>query len=127
MMPTTCHGWPFSTTDPPTIPGRALDPSVVPVTKTLFIDLLDPAYKVSATQTIKDVIPEKIEGMAWGPDLKDGRHVLYVFSDNDLFPGLPTQVYAFAIDGAAANIKRCPQIILFPVVSPLDFLFRWFW
>ena len=107
------------------LPAGALDPSIVPVTKTLFIDLLDPAYKVSATQTLKDVIPEKIEGMAWGPDLKDSRHVLYVFSDNDLFPGLPTQIYAFAIDGAAANIKRRPQIILFPVVSPLDFLFRW--
>ena len=86
------------------LPQGALDPSIVPVTKTLFIDLLDPSYKVNATQTIKDVIAEKIEGMAWGPDLKDGRHVLYVFSDNDLFPGLPTQIYAFAIDGAAAGI-----------------------
>ena len=55
---------------------RNSDPSLVPVTKTLFIDLLDPSYKVNATQTIKDVIPEKIESLAWGPDLKDGCHVL---------------------------------------------------
>ena len=58
------------------LPQGALDPSIVPVTKTLFVDLLDPSYKINATQTIKDVIPEKIESMAWGPDLKDGRHVL---------------------------------------------------
>ena len=79
--------------------------SIVPVTKTLFIDLLDPTYKVNATQTIKDVIAEKMEGLAWGPDLRDGRHVLYVVSDNDLFPGRPTQLYAFAVDGRAAGIR----------------------
>jgi hypothetical protein len=77
-----------------------------PVTKALFIDLLDSSYKVDAAHTIKDVIAEKIEGLAWGPDLPDGRHVLLVVSDNDLFPSLPTQIYAFAIDGSAegANI-----------------------
>jgi hypothetical protein len=75
------------------LPQGALDPSIVPVTKTLFVDLLDPSYKINATQTLKDVIPEKIESMAWGPDLTDGRHVLYVLSDNDLFPGLDTQIY----------------------------------
>jgi hypothetical protein len=90
-------------------------PDIVPVTKTLFLDLLDPSYKVSATQTIKDVIAEKIEGLAWGPRLKDGRLVLYVFSDNDLFPGLPTQIYAFAIDPRAAGISFRQQFVLFPV------------
>ena len=43
-------------------PGRARR-DIVPVTKSLFLDLLDPSYKVNATQTIKDVIAEKIE--AW--------------------------------------------------------------
>ena len=38
--------------------------SNVPVTKTLFLDLLDPDYKVNASQTIKDVIAEKIVGLA---------------------------------------------------------------
>jgi len=71
------------------LPQGALDASIIPVTKRLFLDLLDPSYKVSDTQTIKNVIAEKIEGLAWGPDLKDGRHVLYVFSDNDLYPGCP--------------------------------------
>jgi len=89
---------------------------IVPVAKTLFIDLLDASYMVNATQTIKDVIAEKIEGLAWGPDLPDGRHLLYVVSDNDLYPGLPTQIYAFAIDGSAsgANIDFQPQQISGP-------------
>jgi Esterase-like activity of phytase len=92
--------------------------SIVPVTKTLFIDLLDPSYKVSATQTIKDVVAEKVEGLAWGPDLPDGRHVLYVLSDNDLFPGLPTKIYAFAMDGRAAGIDYQPQQINGPLFPP---------
>jgi hypothetical protein len=102
------------------LPQGALDPSIVPVSKTLFIDLLDASYRTSATQTIKDVIAEKIEGMAWGPRLKDGRLLLYVFSDNDLFPGLPTQIYAFAIDAAAAGVTFQPQRVLFPVLWPWE-------
>ena len=102
------------------LPAGALDPSIVPVTKTLFVDLLDPSYQVSVTKTIKDVIAEKIEALAWGPRLKDGRQVLYVFSDNDLNPGLPTQIYAFAIDTAAANISYRPQRVLVPVFLPWE-------
>jgi hypothetical protein len=108
--------------DVASLPEGALDPSIVPVTKKLFLDLLDPVYKVNATQTIGDVIAEKIEGMAWGPDLKDGRHVLYVFSDNDLFPGLPTQIYAFAIDGAAAGIHYRRQLVLLPMLGRWEIL-----
>jgi hypothetical protein len=94
--------------------------SIVPVTKTLFLDLLSSDYKVDATRTIKDVIAEKVEALAWGPDLPDGRHVLYVVSDNDLFPGLPTQIYAFAIDGSAsgANISYQPQRLPGPMFPP---------
>ena len=101
--------------------------SIVPVTKKLFLDLLDPAYKVDATQTIRDVIAEKIEGIAWGPDLPDGRHVLYVISDNDLFTGnelipdgRPTQIYAFAVDGSAAgaNIRFERQELPGPLFPP---------
>jgi hypothetical protein len=100
---------------------------ITPVSKSLFIDLLDPSYKVSDTLTIKNVIAEKIEGLAWGPDLPDGRHVLYVTSDNDLFAGdvtlpagRPTQIYAFAIDvsAAAANIDYQPQQIDGPLFPP---------
>src|SRR5262245_57020792 len=73
---------------------------VTPVSKQLFINLLDADLNLSAT------IPEKIEGLAWGPDLPDGRHVLYVISDNDLNPALATQIYAFAIDPSLLNFQQ---------------------
>jgi hypothetical protein len=84
------------------------------VTKTVFIDLLDPSYQVNATQTIRDVIAEKIEGLASGPDLEDGRHLLYVISDNDLYPGRPTQIFAFAID--RGEHQCCAAAVLRPDV-----------
>ena len=97
--------------------------SIVPVDKRLIVDMLLPGYKVDPTHTIKDVIAEKIEGLAWGPDLPDGRHVLYVLSDNDLFvgpPDRPTQIYAFAIDSSAqgANFVYRPQWLPFPLYPP---------
>jgi Uncharacterized protein conserved in bacteria len=82
------------------LPAGALPAGVVPVSKSLFIDLLDADFNLAPT------IAEKIEGLAWGPDLPDGRHVLYVVSDNDLNPSLPTQIYAFAIDPALINFER---------------------
>ena len=99
-------------------PGKNL----VAVTKTKFIDMLDPAYVVDSTaspvQTIRSVIAEKMEGMAWGPALPDGRLLLYVISDNDLYRGLPTQIYAFAIDPAAAQITFQRQVTSEPLFPP---------
>ena len=92
------------------LPAGALPAGVVPATKTLFIDLLDPAFNLAPS------IAEKIEGLAWGPDLEDGRHVLYVTSDNDLEPGLATQIYAFAIDPSLINFER--QILPGPLFPP---------
>ena len=60
------------------LPAGPLPEDITPVKKTLFIDLLDPVFNLAPT------IAEKIEALAWGPDLPDGRHVLYVVSDNDL-------------------------------------------
>jgi hypothetical protein len=94
------------------------------VTKHLFLDLLNVAYTVDGV-ALKDVIAEKVEGIAWGPDLPDGRHLLLVTTDNDLFAGdaehpggLPTQVYAFAIDGNAAGIDVVPQSMKGPLFPP---------
>lgn len=95
-------------------------PPITSVSKVLFIDLLNPSYLVdNAGHTIKQVVAEKMEGMAWGPDLADGRHVLYVISDNDL-NNFPTQIFAFAIDGSAAgaNITLVPQDLPGPLYSP---------
>jgi hypothetical protein len=89
--------------------GGLGDAGIVAVDKVPVVNMLNAAYLVNSGQTIKQVIAEKMEGMAWGPDLPDGRHVLFVTSDNDLNTGLPTQIYAFAIDGAAAGINYQPQ------------------
>jgi hypothetical protein len=85
---------------------------ITPVKKTLFIDLLDPAFNLAPT------IPEKIQGLAWGPDLADGSHVLYVVGDNDLNPALDTQIYAFAIDGAVTTLNFEEQLIPGPLYPP---------
>ena len=89
---------------------RALPAGVTPVSKQLFINLLDADLNLAAT------IPEKIEGLAWGPDLPDGRHLLYVISDNDLNPSLATQIYAFAIDPSLINLEA--QLLRVPLYPP---------
>jgi phytase-like protein len=92
------------------LPAGALPPDIVPVKKTLFINLLDPTYNLAPT------IPEKLEGLSWGPDLRDGRHVLYIISDNDLNPNLDTQIYAFAIGRELIDYDR--QFLPLPVYPP---------
>lgn len=92
------------------LPAGALPGAVTPVSKALFINPLDADLNLAAT------IPEKIEGLAWGPDLPDGRHLLYVISDNDLNPGLATQIYAFAIEPALINFQ--PQVLPGPFYPP---------
>jgi len=105
----------------PSLPEKGTDLAalnITPVPKVLFVDLLNDVYKVDATLTIKDVIAEKPEALAWGPDLPDGRHVLYLLSDNDLNPNLATQIYAFAVDGALAGITYVPQQLPAPMFPP---------
>jgi len=96
--------------------------SIVPVSKFLFLDLLNPVYEVDISttphKTIKDIIAEKIEGLAWGPDLPNGHHVLYVLSDNDLNTGFPTEIFAFEVDGTAAGITYQPQVLPGPLFPP---------
>jgi hypothetical protein len=87
-----------------------LPAGIVAVQKTLFIDLLDTTFNLAPT------IAEKIEGLAWGPDLQDGRHLLYVTSDNDLNPSLATQIYAFAIDASLISFRQ--QFVPLPLYPP---------
>ncbi len=77
----------------PKLPTTGTPAGVVPVTKTLFLDLLDPAFGLAGAS-----FPEKIEGLAFGPDLQDGRHLLIVTNDNDFMPAQPNRFLAFAID-----------------------------
>jgi hypothetical protein len=51
-----------------------------------------------------------------GPDLPDARHVLLITMDNDLYLGLPTQFYPFAIDPTA--VAFMPQETAGPLYAP---------
>jgi len=71
---------------------------VIAVSKTLFLDLLDPKFGLHNA-----AFPQKIEGLAFGPELVTGgrvRHTLFVTSDNDFLPDQPSWIYVFAIDRA---------------------------
>jgi len=46
----------------------------------------------------RSLLPEKLEGLAFGPDLADGRHLLLVTSDSDFAAGNPSRFFAFALD-----------------------------
>jgi hypothetical protein len=77
------------------LPAGSLPNSIVPVQKKVLLDLLDERFKIAGNDC-----PEKFEGLAFGPDLPDGRHLLLVTADNDFLPEQPFRVYAFAIDPA---------------------------
>ena len=100
------------------LPSGALPPGVLPVQKTPFINLLEPDFGLHNNDA--RAIAEKVEGLAWGPDLPDGRHLLYVISDNDLVPGLPTQIFAFAIDGVRLTtpLEYEAQVLPGPLYPP---------
>jgi hypothetical protein len=76
----------------PQLPRLGLPPGVQPVTKSLLFDL------ATLLKTAGQPIVEKYEGLAFGPDLPDGRHLLLVCVDNDAVRGAENLVYAFAID-----------------------------
>lgn len=75
------------------LPAGDLPETITPVRKKLFIDLLDAKFKLAG-----EGMPEKIEGLTWGPELADGRLTLLVTTDNDLNPKQPTHVWMFAIE-----------------------------
>jgi hypothetical protein len=75
------------------LPQTGTPAGIVPVAKQLFIDLLNPAFGLAGP-----AFPEKIEGLAFGPDLEDGRHVLIVTNDNDFIVSQPNRFMVFAID-----------------------------
>lgn len=76
------------------LPSTGLPSGVTPVTKSLFIDLLSADYGLAAN------IPEKIEGLAFGPKIAGNRQTLVVSSDNDFFASQPSNFYVFGIDAA---------------------------
>ncbi|MFN0318597.1 MAG: esterase-like activity of phytase family protein [Burkholderiales bacterium] len=76
------------------LPSVGLPAGVKAVGKKLLLDMLDPEYRLRG----KD-FPEKIEGLAFGPNLADGRRLLIVTADNDFIATAAFRVYAFGVFG----------------------------
>lgn len=72
-----------------------LPSEVRPVSKKLFVDLLDPKFGIVGEST-----PAKFEGLTFGPDLPDGRRTLVISVDNDFRGENPTVFYFLALDPA---------------------------
>ncbi|MEO7717058.1 MAG: esterase-like activity of phytase family protein [Capsulimonas sp.] len=86
------------------LPARGAPDGVKPVRKSLFIDLLSPKFGLATPD-----FPEKIEGIAFGPDAATGKHQLIVTSDNDLISTQPSWFYVFTFDDS--DLKITPQKI----------------
>ena len=80
------------------LPGRKIPARIKPMSKRILIDLLDPQYRLAGPS-----FPEKIEGLAFGPDLPDGRKLLLVTADNDFVAEVPFRVYGFAVPAVALD------------------------
>ena len=75
------------------LPANQLPDGVKPMSKRVFIDLLNAEYGLAGTD-----LPEKFEGLAFGPTLPDGRRLLLLSVDNDFEVDQPNWVYAFAVE-----------------------------
>lgn len=78
----------------PALPPSSLPPTITPVSKSRWLDLCDPRFALART------MPQKIEGLTFGPALPDGRRTLIITSDNDLRPDEPSWFWVFAVDVA---------------------------
>jgi len=74
------------------LPHFRVPEGALPMHKEVLIDLLDPSLGLAGTE-----MPEKIEGLAFGPDIDNEHRLLLVVSDNDFVPEQKTVVYAFAV------------------------------
>jgi hypothetical protein len=79
------------------LPREELPAGIAPLSKQPWLDLLDPALGLKGA-----AMPEKIEGLAKGPTLPDGRGLLLVSVDNDILPEQDNVVWAFAV-GKGSN------------------------
>ena len=94
MLISTKHASDVSDTEQ--LPRADLPDGIQPVAKSVLIDLLDQRWGLAGAQ-----MPEKIEGLAFGPDIDDQHRLLLVTSDNDFVPEQSTAIYAFAVPKAA--------------------------
>ena len=86
------------------LPPNQLPASTKGVSKKVFIDLLDPKWNLAGQG-----MPEKIEGLAFGPDFPNGDKLLVVASDNDFVPESSTEFFVFRIPKDRSAENQAPQ------------------
>jgi hypothetical protein len=74
------------------IPAKALPENIVPVKRDDFLDFLAPEWNLAGA-----AMPEKIEGLTFGPTLPDGRKTLLVGTDNDFESNAASLIWVFAV------------------------------
>lgn len=77
------------------LPAVGLPAEIKPLRKRKLVDFMDRRHRLAGPE-----MPEKIEGLAFGPDLADGRRLLVVTSDNDFKDEIPSHIWLFAVDPA---------------------------
>lgn len=85
------------------LPSTGLPQGVVPVRKKVLIDLLNPKLGLAGKN-----FPEKIEGLATGPDTEQGQKTLLVASDNDFEANKPIYLWLFSISSDEMSANNSP-------------------
>ena len=99
-------------TDVTAIAGPSADLSAYAVSKTLFLDIV---AKLNASGISSYLIPSKIEGVAFGPDVEIGgvtKHTLYIANDND-FLATVADPFKLPTDATRGKIPNPNQIYVF--------------
>ncbi len=87
------------------LPVDELPDTITPVDRRDFCDFLDPRFELAGSG-----MPEKIEGLTFGPDLSDGRKTLLVSTDNDFESGNPSLIWVFALTAKPQSVHvRAPR------------------
>jgi hypothetical protein len=87
------------------------------VSKTLFLDVV---AELNSKGIASTAIPSKIEGFAFGEDLADGRHTLWMANDNDFDPANAgdNNFYVFAVDANSLPTFQAQNIAASVVPVP---------
>ena len=96
------------------ISGVAIMTSSTPaVSKSLFLDV---RAALNANGIVDTQIPSKIEGLAFGQDLADGRHTLWITNDNDfdVANAGDNKFYVFAVDAGSLPTFQAQSITAVP-------------
>jgi hypothetical protein len=74
------------------LPAGDSPSDIVPVERSVYLDFLAPQWNLAGA-----TMPEKIEGLTFGPTMADGRKMLLVGTDNDFESKSASLIWVFAV------------------------------